>query len=70
MSQAFIRIKAGAYRTTDVTGRVVRTLVSSGRKNEIVNVIWDCLDDASFRVPAGNYFYRCGDTMGKLEVVE
>lgn len=55
---------------TDVNGRVVRNLTVSGNKNKSVQVFWDCLDDAGFRVPAGNYFYRCGNIVGKLEVVE
>jgi hypothetical protein len=55
---------------TDVTGRVVRNLTVSGNKNNSVQVIWDCLDDAGIRVPVGNYFYRCGNTVGKIEVIE
>ena len=55
---------------TDVTGREVRNLTVSGNKNNSVQVSWDCLDDAGIRVPAGNYFYRCGNMVGKLDVVE
>jgi hypothetical protein len=54
----------------DVTGRVVRNLTVSGNKNNMVQVSWDCLDDEGMRVPAGNYFYRCSNIIGKLEVVE
>ena len=55
---------------TDVTGRLVRSLIASGNKNEIMNILWDCLDDSGIRVPAGTYFFRCGNNVGKLGVVE
>jgi hypothetical protein len=55
---------------TDVAGRVVRTLIANGIKNEIMNILWDCCDDSGIRVPAGTYFYRCADAVGKLEVIE
>jgi hypothetical protein len=55
---------------TDVTGRVVRNLTVSGNKNNTVEVLWDCCDDFGIKVPAGNYLYRCGNLLGKLEVIE
>ena len=55
---------------TDIAGRVIRKLIIPGNKNSLVEVIWDCCDDLGIRVPAGNYLYRYGKLVGKLEVIE
>jgi hypothetical protein len=56
---------------TDITGRVVRTLPITSTTNEgVCPCIWDCCDDSGIRVPAGTYFFRCGNNVGKLGVVE
>lgn len=54
---------------TDVAGRVVRKFRAEDRRGTNT-VVWDCRDNTGRTVPTGTYLYSCGNTAGKLEVVE
>lgn len=55
----------------DVSGRLVRELVSSNRLPGYCRTAWDATDDSGRKVPSGSYFYRLSVTGsdGSMNVV-
>ncbi|MFC1573037.1 C25 family cysteine peptidase [Candidatus Eisenbacteria bacterium] len=63
--------RVGVY---DMSGRLVRTLVSGVQNAGLHRVTWDGRDDAGTNVPGGVYFYRLDNSLtslsGKVMVLE